>query len=321
MRDALASGVRSLVSFLREPLVSPPPPPAPPAPAAATPPAPTPDWSGVLLGYLGKAALAVAAGAGVAGALAVVGGTVEWLRFRDAGLPAQDAVAAMPKEELVVAGIIGSLAFVLAALAAVLLLFLVDPDGFVRGGTVICLAGLAATGIYYVLARAPLDGNLPEYLAVGICIAFVLCLLVAWSTGHRFAPLGVVVFGLTLALGVVTWYFEAREDPMVQPAAILRSEDRRAVVGIFVADTDNHVYLGGFRANDGLRRALYKIPKTKTTRVAIGASTPCARRGPAISTGCKEARRVALELARQLRRDRRAERPAAKNATPAGAKK
>jgi hypothetical protein len=79
----------------------------------------TSDFSSQLLVVLG----AIATGIGVAGFAAVVGGIVVWLRFDALHLPADTAVAAMPRTELIVIGVSTLLPFIALGLALVVLAY------------------------------------------------------------------------------------------------------------------------------------------------------------------------------------------------------
>lgn len=77
------------------------------------------DFTSQLLVVLG----AIATGIGVAGFAAVVGGIVVWLRFDALHLPADTAVAAMPRTELIVIGVSTLLPFIALGLALVVLAY------------------------------------------------------------------------------------------------------------------------------------------------------------------------------------------------------
>lgn len=66
---------------------------------------------------------AIATGIGVAGFAAVVGGIVVWLRFDSLHLPADTAVAAMPRTELIVIGVSTLLPFIVLGLVLVVLAY------------------------------------------------------------------------------------------------------------------------------------------------------------------------------------------------------
>jgi hypothetical protein len=93
----------------------------------------TPAASEGLLGRLSelawKALPAIGSAIGFAGFVAIVGGAIEWIRFDAAHLPATQAVLAVPKQELVIEGARALIVYVVAAVLAVLLVYLIDRNG------------------------------------------------------------------------------------------------------------------------------------------------------------------------------------------------
>ncbi|MFL5781238.1 MAG: hypothetical protein ACJ760_07995 [Thermoleophilaceae bacterium] len=69
---------------------------------------------------------AIASGLGILGFVVLCGGAITWLRFDKAGLPAEDSVALVPKENLVSYGATALVPAALAALAFVAVLYLAD---------------------------------------------------------------------------------------------------------------------------------------------------------------------------------------------------
>jgi ABC-type multidrug transport system fused ATPase/permease subunit len=108
----------------------------------------TPAPSEGLLGRLSelawKALPAIGSAIGFVGFVAIVGGAVEWIRFDAANLPATQAVLAVPKQELVVIGALALGVFVLGAMLAVLVVYLIDSDGNATPRTA---RGLIAVGV------------------------------------------------------------------------------------------------------------------------------------------------------------------------------
>ena len=100
-----------------------------------------------------QAVPAIASAIGFAGFVAVVGGAIEWVRFWSAGLPADQAVKVIPKQELVTIGAVALIAFTLAGLVAVLVVYVLDDKGDVsvptlRGLVVLTVVGMAVTLVF-----------------------------------------------------------------------------------------------------------------------------------------------------------------------------
>jgi hypothetical protein len=114
-----------------------------------TPEAKTADGGGAgalnRLTELGWQALpAIGSAIGFAGFVAVIGAAIEWIRFEAAHLPATQAVLTVPKQELVIIGALALSAFVVGAVLAVLLVYIIDSNGDASPGTA---RGLVAVGV------------------------------------------------------------------------------------------------------------------------------------------------------------------------------
>jgi hypothetical protein len=102
------------------------------------------------LGELGWQALpAIGSAIGFAGFVAVIGAAIEWIRFDAANLPATQAVLAVPEKELVIIGALALAAFVLGAVLAVMLVYLIDSNGDATPNTA---RGLVAVGFFEMVA-------------------------------------------------------------------------------------------------------------------------------------------------------------------------
>lgn len=113
--------------------------------------------------------------AGIVTFVALVGGAIQWVRFWAAGLPADQAVRAMPKAELVVIGAVSLIAALLAGVFVVLLVFLVERQA-VEKRKVTMWVLLVLTTLELMVALVFVD---EEW--------WVIALLAAW-----FAALGLV---------------------------------------------------------------------------------------------------------------------------------
>ncbi len=82
-----------------------------------------------LVGVAVGALKSFATAAGVATFVAVTGGAITWVRFYSAGIPADQAVAKVPREQLLVVGSWSAVAFLLVGLLAVLAAFVLDEGG------------------------------------------------------------------------------------------------------------------------------------------------------------------------------------------------
>jgi hypothetical protein len=146
--------------------------------AASTPTTDPPKGTLTRLGELAWQALPAVAGAiGVLGFVALVGGGIEWVRFWSAGLPADQAVRAMPREELVTIGAVSLVGFMVAGLLVVLILYVLDSDG--SATSINTLRGLFGLAVVEMLATL-LYVDRPWGTLVLVGIAFVVVGVLAY---------------------------------------------------------------------------------------------------------------------------------------------
>jgi hypothetical protein len=98
-----------------------------------------------------QAVPAIGSAVGFIGFVAVVGAAIEWIRFRSAHLPATQAVRVIPRPELVTIGGLALAGFVVAAILAVLVVYLIDKKGDATVQTVWGLVSVAVVEMLIVL--------------------------------------------------------------------------------------------------------------------------------------------------------------------------
>lgn len=126
-----------------------------------------------------KAALAaLAAAGGLITFVAAVGGAIVWVRYYSAKLPADQALAALPRGELVASGAVMLAAFlILGSLAAIGVYLFRDDESLTRGVSVGLLALVTAEGLVVVLLDV--DSQIEQRLVAAEVIA--LCALLSFS--------------------------------------------------------------------------------------------------------------------------------------------
>lgn len=213
-----------------------------------------------------KAVTAIATAVGVTGAVAVVGASLYWIRFDQVGLPATQAVNALPNTELVVQGAQEVIVFVLVALAAVLAIGLGDPKGTIKGGTLLLLGLLAVGGGIYAITTALHFWS----VVLLFVLAFLLaagCVRVGRSTGQRFWPLAVSVFFAAIIFSATITYLVTKQQKFVQAVAILRVPDDKGLTGIYVTATDKTIFFGHLGP---MQSGLYEVDRSPKLTYAVG---------------------------------------------------
>jgi hypothetical protein len=137
-----------------------------------------------MLAHLSKMAWqalpAIASAISFVGFVAVVGAAIEWVRFDSAHLPATQAMLALPRQELVAIGALALGSFVVGAVIAVLLVYLLDNKGnasayTARGLVAVAVAEIAVT--LFFIGRHPWWTYLllsAWLIAIGVVAAFVV---------------------------------------------------------------------------------------------------------------------------------------------------
>lgn len=167
-----------------------PPPVGPPPPAPSTPPAspaagPPPPISNAFSKGFGDLLLKVLAAAfatlGLAGFVAVLGGAVVWVRLHSAQMPADQAVAAIPKNQLIVTGAAPLVFFLLLGLLAVLGVYLAEPRGTASTRSASAIVVLVAVEMTY----AVLTGGFRAIGVLAVIAVLALDAFVAIRLLHR----------------------------------------------------------------------------------------------------------------------------------------
>lgn len=322
---------------------------------AEAPPAPPQSESGVgrILREIYEKALPVLLTAGgFLGFVTVAGGTIVWSRFYAAKLPADQAVIAMPRDELLVFGAVSLTLFAVLGAIAVVVAYLCDPQGrpvrstkdgllvvlLLEGWVIVFLAeqqrielgegGAALVAAVLVLAavitaalltRSPAltsdtaeDGHTRFTLTAGgnaalaaVVAAVVVgvgiivgewwaslalvtatalamgCFAIADRTDH-FGWYGIAVFFSIALLGTLIGIVQVFDDPLVQPAAAIRTVGDRheGIQAIYVTESSDRVYLATIAARDCPAKGeyhaasesgrLFWIKKSETAALSIG---------------------------------------------------
>ena len=128
---------------------------------------------------------------------------------------------------------------------------------------------------------------------------FALLLAVARVT-TRFAWYGVAVFLSVPLFGGVLAVADTLHTPKVQPIAVVRNGDDRALCGVYITQTSSRLYVGRVELDEGSDRTaddqtgrIFSIPMSKVDIVSVGPLQPI-----------ESAQRHALELTDEIYADR-----------------
>lgn len=209
---------------------------------------------------------AIATGIGVIGFVTFVGGAIAWARYGAAGVPQEQALSVTPTQDLIVAGARVLVPAIALGLAGIVLYLAV------RTGLDILKARRPRTadrldrhadlvrGLYFgpfVAAVGALgfsvtvnDLDSEQFIALfigGSGVAFV-SFYVAWQTDRFLYLAGTIFLSLSLLYAGIQYVREG-SSPRLRGAAVIQ-ENKKAVVGFFVAEGANRVYLARVDVSD-----------------------------------------------------------------------
>lgn len=240
--------------------------------------------SKALLRWIAKLGAGIVSGLGLAGLMGLIGSAILYQRFEEAGLPATQALAVVPETQRVIEGASQIVVALMIGAIAVAFLFSADRTGRINDWSATALAGLLLAGIYYA-SKAAIPMEQVVLLASFALVLVGVSIGVGKVTGDQFVPFAFAVFASTVVYAGAVAYAKAADDNLVQPAAVLRSADGPGIRGLYVADTDDFVYIGvirgGFEPLPGVEPRdrdasfpLYRIPRTDLTRLLVGRPRP-----------------------------------------------
>jgi hypothetical protein len=236
-------------------------------------------------GLISPILAAVATGIGVVGFATFIGGAVQYGRFAGAGLPPEEAVSFVPTRTLIVLGAKTLTWAVLAGLlsgAIVLILRTVEeqqenPNAFVQKanekravaiGTaigVVELGFILFVGLDPLIAVAFAAGTVVMAGAVGVIATRTAASL--WLALVVFAEVGLFTGAVEVAR---SW-----NNTTVRGAALVRN-NKRAVIGFYIAESGGRVYLGQLippppSKHDKTKSRIIAVDTAQVSDLAIGA--------------------------------------------------
>lgn len=241
---------------------------------------------------------AVGAAAGIAALTTFVGGAMLWLRFDGLDLPADRAVALLPRELLLVVGAQAMVVPLALGLGALLWLTVLDPldrDGEIEPH--FWWAFLPSV-VLLVIAMFAFTADLDVPVIAIATVVGVLGVIAIVQTARRTAAvrnIAWVVFAVFVGLGAVVNVLHMRFEPEMEPvAALLVSGEAeaqeaegggesvpsaRGLAGFFVGETDERLWFVSLPGNgdpgdpfaDAAVDRVVGIPRDQVTRIAMRA--------------------------------------------------
>jgi hypothetical protein len=165
--------------------------------------------------------------AGFVTLVAGTGGALLWVRFWSAGLPADQALAVVPRNQLVAAGAVTLGVYIVLALIAVAMVYAIESGGRATSGMRIGLAGIVSAQLVVVVLIVE-DEFWKRLVGILIAAAYLGLVLISCtvalfvdereeSKGHlsrreRVNPLGITLSVVGVAVTTVIFYFLYQDD-------------------------------------------------------------------------------------------------------------
>jgi len=282
-----------------------------------------------------KTAAAIIGSLGLAGSMVVIGSAVLWIRFKEAGLPAIQAVSVQPREEALVQGAQTTIVFVLIALVVVAALYVIDAreleaerEKDKKKGETESTSAKPWSGYHPAKGRAvrpadphpmghwtkrailllPILGvawakrstdlNHPALFGLAGLALFLAfcCLWMAHAESKNIWALAAAVFVSVIVFAGTAGYLIVKQQKFIQAVAVLRAKDDAGLTGFYVTTTSDKLYLAS-PVNGGDRGPELMAIK----KVDLGESVTYSI-GPLQSIG--DAERTSEAMLHQLEEDR-----------------
>ncbi len=217
---------------------------------------------------------AVASGLGLLGFVTFAGGVVLWTRFKEMGLPAEHAVALVPKAELVSTGAY----FLVPALglAAGMVLLLMIVKRLFQQGDDLLPGAVSTSAIVFIVDGAFAIGAADTVHLVGVLrlllIAGASAVVIGMSVRLESLPAYCLVAFLAVGtFWIVRAYERDSHRPTVIPMAYSRSQPGfapRVEIGYFVAETSDRIVFASLPQSS--QNELREFPRSETDDVEVG---------------------------------------------------
>jgi hypothetical protein len=267
----------------------------------------------------------LAATAGLTAFIAFVGAAMFWIRFDSLDLPADRAVALLPRSDLLAVGAHSLFVPLLIGLAAVYIIFLIGPTAD-RGKPTprlwIALGAFVLVGLLVLIFTiSSYDVFFEQFAAYGALIVATSLIVVTAIRTTGFAPLGWIVFASFALFAGVLAIVRTSGTPKLEPAAVVLSgPEMRGTSGFLIAETDDDVYLAPLPGSGDLADPfadsdldrIVEIPRAGIVRLAVRAPAGIA----ADAAGREQAQTLLQDLRVQLASTSQAPPPPVKTDNP-----
>jgi hypothetical protein len=252
-------------------------------------------------GWALKTVAAIIGGLGVAGAMVVIGSGVLWVRFQEVGMPATLAVSLQSRHEAIAQGAQTTLIFVLIALAAVGVLYVVDGIDLdakakekVRGGessdsteptvqadphpighrATLALCLMATCGVVWALFGPEDLSSMARIEIIALAVALTFgCVWIGRNESKNFWALAAVAFVSVIAFAAVSGYLIVKDQKFIQAVAVVKGDKDHGITGFYVTTDGEYLYVatsagpGAGRPKD---KAVQRIKLGDTVRYLVG---------------------------------------------------
>jgi hypothetical protein len=193
---------------------------------------------------------AIATALGLGGSMLVIGSAVLWLRFKEAGMPAIQAVSVQGSHEVIVQGAQMTIIFALIAAGAVAILYVADSHetgaetdkpheiGWWVG---IPLLAFAIGGVVWTLTTNMHFGSKVAAIAAVVFLT-VACVWMGLNERKNFWAFAAAVFVSVIVFAGFAHLLIVKDQKFVQAVAVLRDHDDEGVSGFYIGTDSNTLY-------------------------------------------------------------------------------
>ncbi len=238
---------------------------------------------------------------GFAALATLSGGAVLWIRFDALHLPADQAIALLPKQLLLIVGLhVLVLPVAIAIAAAALLVLLLYRDSRTAFWIAFGLVVAAALVTVVVLLPPLLDAPLGWLATVVVLIVAGLLLTLAIVSGQKRALAAALLTGFAV-VGATLAVVRTHADPRLEPVALLLDGRPSSVAGFYVGQTSDSVYIAPLPGRGGAEDPFADAPIDRIAEIRRSRVLALVLRAPAGLGGGDDGREQARALLADLR--------------------